>query len=180
MQEQKAGPSLRPSHPAAPRSVAGPGRGQSRSLSTHHRGGLRFAAGADPPAAESRGVPAGCDVPGVLIPRRRKAPHAAPHQSGMLTTLQPTTALQTWEGKPSRKPGQGAVLSPLVPALLAAETAGTGKYPTGQRPGCPGWALAALSVSHVEILSLRHTHSMAAGRGGFLQSGHVMLSHSFQ
>lgn len=74
-----------------------------------------------PPGAETRGIPAGCNVPGVLIPAAGKLPPSVRRLAavgGECRDCWPRSSppCQPGEGKPCRKlrhrPGRGAMLSP--------------------------------------------------------------------
>lgn len=124
VQEQKAEHFLRPSHPFVLPTAwpAHGGRPEASQLGTAVVCDLPPAL---TPRAESRGVPAGCNVPGVLIPAAGKLPpYAASHQSeastgdaGRTPACRCRTSLEG--GKPCQKlrhrQGRGVVLSPPPP-----------------------------------------------------------------
>lgn len=128
------------------------------------------------PEVESRGVPAGCDVPGVLIPTAGTLLPPPPRISqrrapGMLAELQPVST-QALQGEALMKAealaGMGMMLRPPSQHCWLWKAWEQGNIPPGI-----GWAALAghaCSLLHIEIPHIRHKYSGAADGEYLLQS----------
>lgn len=108
------------------------------------------------PPERKAGVPAGCDVPGLLIPAAGKLPARRLRAQGALAELQPSA--QGLGGREGQRCWKARHAEPPVPALPAVKSTAAGQNPTGRQPGCPGLdaggAEHLCSLLHVEMLYL--------------------------